>query len=226
MPYADHVIYRKEEIMRLCAGKRVLHLGFIQHHDLYEKKIAENDWLHEKIAGIAKSVVGLDYLKEDVDIIRKKYGYECYYADVTDTSLMECLGDKIGQFDVVVCGELIEHVANPGLMLKNIRPFLNSRGRLIVTTPNPWCYRRIRLMMAGCLEKSWLNKEHVAWYSYQTLYQILERYGYQEVCYDFYRAENPYEEGIKAKIKKKLLGIIIREQRYLEDGLFFVAQKI
>ena len=38
MPYADHVIYRKEEIMRLCAGKRVLHLGFIQHHDLYEKK--------------------------------------------------------------------------------------------------------------------------------------------------------------------------------------------
>ena len=140
--------------------------------------------------------------------------------------MMKDLAEKLGSFDVIVCGELIEHVANPGLMLENIRSFLNSRGYLIITTPNPWAYPRIRLMMKGCLEKDWLNKEHVAWYSYQTLCQILDRYGYKEVCYDFYRAENPYDEGIKAKIKKILLGIIIRDQRYLEDGLFFVAEKI
>ncbi len=225
MPFADHVIYRKEEIMRLCAGKRVLHLGFIQHHDLYEKKIAEKDWLHEKIASVAKTVVGLDYLKDDVDIIRDKYGYECYFADVTDVSLMQDLAESLGTFDVVVCGELIEHVDNPGLMLANIRPFLQPQGYLIVTTPNPWRYRRIRLMMKGCFEKDWLNREHVAWYSYQTLRQILERYGFRENCYDFYRAEIPCEIGFRERIKRGLLGIILRDQRYFEDGLFFVAEK-
>lgn len=31
-------VFRKDKIVELCTGKRVLHLGFIQHHDLYEKR--------------------------------------------------------------------------------------------------------------------------------------------------------------------------------------------
>ena len=48
-------VFRKDKIVELCTGKRVLHLGFIQHHDLYEKKISEGDWLHEKINSVKKA---------------------------------------------------------------------------------------------------------------------------------------------------------------------------
>ena len=70
----DNVIFRKDEIIKICCDKKVLHLGFIQHK-LYEQKIKSNDWLHSKIAEVASSLVGFDYLQEDVEILKDKYGY-------------------------------------------------------------------------------------------------------------------------------------------------------
>lgn len=115
-------VFRKDKIVELCTGKKVLHLGFIQHHDLYKKKMAEGDWLHEKINSVASYLVGVDYLQDDVTVIREKYGYEVYFADVTNIEDMRRVKDSIGNtIDVVVCGELIEHVDNPGLMLDNLK---------------------------------------------------------------------------------------------------------
>lgn len=221
------MIYRKEEIMNYCKGKNVLHLGFIQHHDLYEKKIAEHDWLHEKIAQVANRVVGVDYLKNDVDIIVNKYGYEAYFADVTNQENMLAIKDVLKEIniDVIVCGELIEHVDNPGLMLENIKMLMGDETKLIITTPNPWCSNRIRLMQSGHYEREWLNDEHVAWYSFQTLKQLLDRRGFQEVKYGYYDGENRPKclSSIKRLIKKILPCQCWHYPQELSDGLFFVA---
>ena len=45
--------------------------------------MAEGDWLHEKINSVASYLVGVDYLQDDVAVIRENYGYEVYFADVT-----------------------------------------------------------------------------------------------------------------------------------------------
>ena len=39
-------------------------------------------------------------------------------------------------FDVVLCGDLIEHLRDPGAALARLRPFLRPSGRLVLTTPN------------------------------------------------------------------------------------------
>ena len=41
-----------------------------------------------------------------------------------------------GLFDVVLCAELIEHVAHPRELLHHLRRFLHPGGHLVVTTPN------------------------------------------------------------------------------------------
>jgi len=41
-----------------------------------------------------------------------------------------------GSFDVVVCGEVIEHVIDTDNLLREARRVLRPRGRLILTTPN------------------------------------------------------------------------------------------
>ena len=41
-----------------------------------------------------------------------------------------------GSFDVVVAGEVLEHVPHPDLMLAEIRRLLAPRGRLVLSTPN------------------------------------------------------------------------------------------
>jgi len=193
---------------------------------LYEQKILENDWLYSKIANVANRLVGFDYLADDIKKIREKYEYECYYADV-----MKLENVAIEQkFDIIVCGELIEHIENPGLMLDGIKRFMNDDRILIITTPNPWSKNRIKLIQSGNLENKWLNKEHVCWYSFETLKQLLERKGFEEVNYTYSYAENKGSENktdfsiikLLKKIKKYLIYKITPE--YLFDGLFFVAK--
>ena len=80
-----------------------------------------------------------------------------------------------------------------------------------------------------CLLDQWLNKEHVAWYSYQTLKQLLKRKGFREIMYSYYYGENKSDilkntQGFIGKLrllKRKLIGSRTKEKNY--NGLFFIA---
>jgi len=216
-------IFRKDEIIKICRNKNVLHLGFIQHSYLYNELIQSGKWLHEKINKVSKKLVGFDFLKEEIKIIKKKYNYECYYADVTKLEYV----DYDEKFDVIICGELIEHLDNPGLMLNGIKRFMHRDSLLIITTPNPWSKKRLSLIRKGIPESEWLNKEHICWFSYQTLKQLLERYNYVEVKYGYYHYETIedfkfFKIDFLNKLKK------IKDSIFLKDinknGLFFIAK--
>lgn len=220
------MIFRKEKIIDLCKNKTVLHLGFIQHSHLYRKLIAENKWLHQRLAEVASYLVGLDYLYEDVNYIRDNFGYVCYYADVTKLNELEYRE----KFDIIVCGELIEHLENPGLMLDKIKEFMNDDSLMIITTPNPWSRNRLKLIKQGKLESEWLNPEHVCWFSFSTLKQLLKKKGYKEVEYSYY-----YDESITQipDYKWRSLNIYYNIKNYFRKkflpehyygGLFFVSK--
>jgi len=218
-------IYRKDKIIELCRNKTVLHLGFIQHSHLYQNLIKEGKWLHQKIAQVSSSLVGFDYLEKDVDYIRDNLKYECYFADVTD---LETLSYQ-KTFDVVVCGELIEHISNPGLMLEGIKRFMHKDSILIITTPSPWSKNRLNLIKRKHYELEWLNPEHICWFSFQTLKQILDRYGYSELSYNYYFGEQNNERNslfnsrILNGLKTLKDQIFVTPEVYY-TGLFFITK--
>src|SRR5687767_10455391 len=127
-------IFRIDELVKYCENRSVLHFGYVQHEGMYEQSIRNNVWLHGLISKVATRAVGIDYLEKEVAIIKEKYGYEGYYGDATD--LDNCQLDE--QFDVIICGELIEHITSPGLMLEGIKRFMKKDSILIITTPNVW----------------------------------------------------------------------------------------
>lgn len=220
-----NIIFRRDKIVELCAGKTVLHLGFIQHSHLYEDLIKNKKWLHEQISKVAKRLVGIDYLEKDVEHIKKTYGYECYYGDVTKLDEV-ALNDK---FEIIVCGELIEHLDNAGLMLNGIKKMMNSNSLLIITTPNPWSLQRLKLIKKGCLENEWLNKEHTCWYTYETLKQLLDRCGYCEERYDYYYCHEEKDlishDPLLGKIRNIKRKLVLNNTKKNEfDGLFFVTK--
>ena len=165
-------------VQKYCFGKTVLDLGCVDHSAEAEENF--NDWLHKGIKDVAKEVVGLDNAEKEVKLLNQR-GYDILAGDVENFNLGR-------RFEVVVCGELIEHVNNPGLVLQNIKKHLLKEGTLIVTTPNSesmlWVLYNLVYGRVPC------NPTHVSWYNYQTLTELCRRYDF-EVVTTYYEVGNP-----------------------------------
>ena len=110
--------FRIKAIVPYVIGKKVLDLGCVQHS---LEKATRDDWLHGILSQYAGCILGVDILEKEVEKI-KKMGYNVVCADVEKMDLPE------KDFDVIVAGELIEHLANPGLFLENCRKHLKDGG--------------------------------------------------------------------------------------------------
>lgn len=155
---------RIQTVLNHVEGPTILDLGAAQHDAENESNA---DWLHGHLADEFETVVGVDFLPDAVLELNQQ-GYQFRYADVTDMDLDI-------HADTVVAGELIEHLANPGLMLENANDHLKDGGKLIITTPNPWAIVHLRRWLTDSIQ---INDEHCAWYGPVVLKQLLQRYGF------------------------------------------------
>lgn len=86
------------------------------------------------LARFASDVVGIDIDEPTIVEARARYvGSGNLLFDVGD---VRRLPYDDGSFDIVVCFETIEHVAEPAVLLREVVRVLRPRGRLIVSTPN------------------------------------------------------------------------------------------
>jgi SAM-dependent methyltransferase len=134
---------RMEYLTQLAAGKRVLDIGVVGHSpDFYE----DGQWMHEAIVRVAKSCLGVDVIPDEIAKLQAR-GFNVMLRDVTAEPLEE-------QFEVIICGEVIEHLGNPAGLFKAAMKMLERGGRLVITTPNPYSDSNIRLAIQGKFEES------------------------------------------------------------------------
>ena len=161
-------------ILDRCKGRSVLHLGFVGETDgSLEKKLeafAAGQILHTHLAHAASEVVGLDRDERAVQTIQSKFGERGLM--VGDVEYLDQL-PLHGTFDVIVFGDLIEHLSSPGRALEGIRRFMAPHSELIISTPNAFSLlANIRFTVGRFRE----GNEHVAAYSQITLPALLERH--------------------------------------------------
>lgn len=166
IPVAD-VVDRVPYILEKCQGKRVLNFG--------------SAWggLHDQIKAVASKVYGIDKV-QPADFI-----LDC--DDIPE----EPWPFPSLDVEIIVCGEIIEHLANPGRFLQAIRH--EYKCPVLITVPNAFCEAAHRTM-----ERKFenVNIDHVAWYSYRTLKTLVERYGYQINEFHWYNGRPKFAEGI------------------------------
>lgn len=120
--------------------------------------------------------------------------------------------DIAGQFEVILVGEVIEHLSNPGLFLKGVKRFFGPATQMIVTTPDAFSLHRFLLALAG---REYVHPDHVCYYSYSTLRHLLQRHGFSVT------EELAYVLAGRLTVFRKLLA---RANPHFGSGLIFVVK--
>lgn len=131
-------------------GKTCLDVGAIGH---VLEKTEKEEWKHRHIAEQASKAVGLDIVEEYVQILNNR-GFDMRVCDATSD---EYLGER---FDLVILGDVIEHVENPVKLLRFALRHLEKNGEVVVSTPNPYYYDRIRNFKKS---RPFVNLDHISW---------------------------------------------------------------
>jgi 2-polyprenyl-3-methyl-5-hydroxy-6-metoxy-1,4-benzoquinol methylase len=150
-----------------CRDRNVLDIGCVAHD---AARLGGDDWLHGHLARAASTCVGVDILAEGVSAVNAA-GYDAVAHDLT-TGLGPLAGR--GPFDVIVAGELLEHVPDLDMVFRVAAEGLAPDGELVLTTPNPYAPQRVR---AGQLGIVWENVDHVSYLFPSGIAELAERRG-------------------------------------------------
>lgn len=213
------LVQRIELIKRLSAGKKVLHLGCTNWP--YTKEAIEKDvLLHFELEKIASELYGFDFDQEGLDILKEHGTTNLFRADAENLDDVEL--DET--FDVIVAGEMIEHLNNPGRFLQGIQRFMNPDTQLVITTIN--AYSALRFLIYAFRGKGGHNEpvhpDHVYYFSYKTLTLLLERANLSVKDFYFYdmgtehRQFNPWYYNVVNDVS-----VAVSPQ--LSDGLIAVC---
>lgn len=169
-----YYVSRWDFIRPIISGKKVLDVGPAELVGTINKEKMER-WLHGKMAEEANSILGLEINHEQVEAFRK-LNYNIIQGSAEDFELEQ-------RFDVIVAGELIEHLSNPGMFLEKVKKHLKKDGSLILTTPN----RFSAITFFDALIKNRIpsyDKEiakHVFYLDENCLTDLLVRHGFKNI---------------------------------------------
>src|SRR5437016_9176467 len=161
------IVDRADYLCELVAGKSVLDIGVVDHT---REAMDSPRWLHGYVSRCAKSCLGVDVIEGEVKHLNMR-GYNVILADITQAPLDQ-------KFDVIIGGEVLEHLDAPGMFMKNCVRMLDPGGRLAITVPNPLY---INPILKSCFSRYTFvdNADHVAWYDASTLFELGQRHGFE-----------------------------------------------
>jgi hypothetical protein len=160
-------VSRIDYIKRICEGKNVLHVGCVDHKEVILRKIKSSTFLHKELCSVSKKCIGVDINKEGVDYLRNLGFIDVFALDITKVRDDTVMSDH---WDYVLLPEIIEHVSDPTLFIKEFLSIYSSViSKVIITVPNAF---RAGNWKAAKESKELINSDHKFWFSPYTLQKI------------------------------------------------------
>ena len=164
-----------------------------------------------------KEVYGIDISPKAVEIANKK-GFTAVQVDID----AEKFSFEDGYFDIIVCGEVIEHLFDPDHLLDEIYRVLKRKGICLLTTPNlaAW-YNRVALLLgyqpyksAPSLKNEWVGKlfgkehsggEHIRHFTTRALKDLIKEHNFRIKYLEGAHANPSFSPGGSLLILKLVL---------------------
>lgn len=117
------------------------------------------------------NVLGVDIDIEALEVAKKNLGIKIQQLNLYD----ELNLDK--DFDIVVAGEVLEHLYYPEETIKKITKILKSDGKFLGSIPNAFSLKnRMRLFLGKKKNTPLHDPTHINHFSYREFKNILEKY--------------------------------------------------
>ena len=165
-------VNRLTYISQFCKNKKALDIGC---YDETAIKLKKNNgyWLYDLIAKEAKEVIGIDSSDKIKSVIKTGPNSKIIRKDLYELDKSFATANKV---DVIVAGELIEHIPDVMKFLHLLKK-LYPKKTLLLTTPNATSLTNILLAI---LSRESNHKDHIQIFSYKTLHALCIKNGFKK----------------------------------------------
>ena len=205
-------------LQRTPTDGRVLHIGCTNSPRTIGR-LENKTLLHEHILERCPAAVGIDIDGEAIDLLRERFPKaELVAGDAHH--LNQYFNDR--RFDLIIAGDVIEHLPNPGLFLDSCRDQLAPNGKILVTTANTF---HIGRFIKSLLFHEAVHSEHTAYFSPKTLSRIGHMCGLDVAEYGYYACEKLTGFSLNRALTNgvEIISTVLWPQ--LSDGVIAVFKK-
>lgn len=178
------VVNRIDYLTEIAVGKKVLNIGmggYIDNPDHTSKlKLALDNTLHSRLHSVASDVTGIDINPMAIEIMSEALPGRYVVTDITAPEAAEIIDD---QFDLIIFGDVIEHLDCFRSALTNLRQLLGENGQLVISTANAYCAESI---LKYLFRYESVHEEHTCYFSYSTMKRLLQMNGLAMADFSFY----------------------------------------
>lgn len=171
---APRPVQRLDHLQSLATDAIVFDLGALDETAMESKK-SRGNWLHARLCGTATRVVGIDNSRlVPADGLVTAGNGQIINADIFE---LAPLLERFGKPDMIMAGELIEHLPNTLEWLGTLKRCPGLAGvQLVFSTPNACSWHNALIGLAG---RESTHPDHLQIYSYKTLRTLFDRSGIQ-----------------------------------------------
>ena len=164
------LVNRKEYIKKLCKAKRVLHLGATDF-PITEDAVKHGRLLHQELHQVADHLVGMDLAKEAIEWLSQN----CALTNIVYGNIENLDDYPREHFDIIIAGEIIEHLSNPGQALNCLHSVMGKNAKIIITVPNAYS---LKGFLRAVMKHELIHPDHTLHHSPHTLKTLLDRHGF------------------------------------------------
>jgi 2-polyprenyl-3-methyl-5-hydroxy-6-metoxy-1,4-benzoquinol methylase len=130
---------------------------------------------------------------------------------VIRTDLDEPLPELKGEFDLIVCGDVLEHLKNPSEVLGRLRTILKPDGTMIISVPNvahAWIRLQLLLGRFEYTDRGILDRAHLHFYTRSSFHRFLRQEGMEIV--EFAAVPVPLPLVVPRKLQGRVFNVVHR----------------
>jgi 2-polyprenyl-3-methyl-5-hydroxy-6-metoxy-1,4-benzoquinol methylase len=217
LPHVTFTENRATWIRERSAGRRVIHIGCVDAG--MDGQSDAN--LHRDLVESTAFLVGVDVDTAGIERMRAAGIDNLFLGDVaTDAALRQRIVTSVsGNADLIIAGEVLEHVRNAGGLLDGLREMAVATGAdVVVTVPNALAFRAQLASIRRRIEL--VHEDHVAYYSPVTLANAVSRAGLQvDEMLGYSYASDRVQSGPKRLARLLLQSGLLKHRPHLGEGL-------